>query len=384
MRTSAKILGLISSASAFSPMMSFGQQDTMASQAASTMNQMVQDDIVGAYLYYCEGLYDLGWGTSYSFSGSYSVSNDISFYYSDIYAYGDIYYTAVSFYYPGYSVYITYGTADYAFYYAGYPGMAYAYFWTADVAAYYNDYYGYLYYVNYYSGAYDWSGNYVNGMGDYATLSYNTYYQWGAFYGVVDLDWYGAYFGGNYYDLYYVYDNYYWIAAGATAYCYTWWWWGNETPYDNSWSGYMTGYDDSIYCDYTVSYTIDYSFNTWTYASFTLSYGEMEFDFSSYAFNDETAAYFVGETEYSWWSLTYNGWNYYAFGYTSYDIDQVGYGIMCDEYTTFAMSIDMDYGMFVYQTAYMYGAEFDVDTLLNGETGITFYTFADDILSGYY
>lgn len=191
MRTSAKILGLISSASAFSPMMSFGQQDTMTSQAKVNA---VQDDVAGAYLYYVEALYDLGWGSSYSFAGSYSTYSPVYSYGYDFYAFGDVYYQGMTFYYPGYYALIVYGTADYSFYYGAYPGMAYAYFWYASVDAYYQDYSAILYYVYYYSGVYGWSGNYVGGFGDYADFWYNTYYQWDGFYGVADLDWYGAYF----------------------------------------------------------------------------------------------------------------------------------------------------------------------------------------------
>jgi hypothetical protein len=76
MRTSAKILGLISSVSAFPKMMAFGQEEPMVTKATTSL--AVQDDVAGAYLYYCDALYEMGWGYAYDFAGSYSTGADWS------------------------------------------------------------------------------------------------------------------------------------------------------------------------------------------------------------------------------------------------------------------------------------------------------------------
>jgi len=280
---------------------------------------------------------------------------------------------------------VLYGTADYYFTYHGYPGFAYAYFWYADVDAWYNDYYGDLYYVYYYGGVYGWYGNDVVGMGAYADLWYNTYYQWGSFAATVDLDYYTALFIGDYNDLYYIYTDYYWLAAGAVSYCYTWWWWGHDSPESYYWSGVSVGVLYGTAMSYTAYYYVDYDFNTWEYADFTLGYGSVTVAYLAYGYKyDWDDATFVGTYEYSWWYLTYDGWTEYSFGYYSLDLDVVGYGLLSGGYVSFVLSMDLEYGWFSYEDAVIYGSEFDFDNLFYGDSSYIFYGWNPMLMTGYY
>jgi hypothetical protein len=200
------------------------------------------------------------------------------------------------------------------------------------------------------------------------------------------LYWYQATFYGNYYDLYYVYDNYYWIAAGAVTYCYTWWWWGNTSPESDTWSGAAVGYfaDSDLY--YVAYYYVDYDTNLWVYSDFNLGYGSVTYAYIAYGYSSGGDATFVGTMEYSWWYLTYDGWNYYSFGYIDYDQTVVGYGVLANDYVTFAISADYEYGWFAYESAVIYGQDWDFSNLYYGDDddGDLFWDWNYYLMNGYY
>lgn len=346
----------------------------------------VQTDIA-EYFYYCEALYELGFGYAYQFSSYGYLSNPYAYvdYYGYINAPAFYQYEGWVFYYPGYSVVLVYGNGYQTFYYGAYLGGVEYYFWAGYVNAYYADYYGLLEYTDWEGGFYTVYGDDAFGMGSEGNYWFNKYYYGGAASAFVDYEGYYGVFYGDYDSLEYLYHDYYWLAWGAIGYCYTWWWWGEETPYDVSFDGVFTGYYDGGDMYYVAYYTVDVDMNTWEYANFYITYGEIKYEFMFYGITMHGSEYYddltvAGEYAYEFWYLTYNGTHNpsYAFGYVENSFEFTGYGFIHLTDIFVNIESEVEYGYFYYNGALISGAEVDFYTWYYN-AGLDLYFFNEKI-----